>query len=195
MSETYSNKQRKIALGLYISIVVACLVTIGGIVYTIADLIMATGKMELFIGLNFGYQVAIVGALLAGLFFLIVYFFGLYKKGVNLILKNIFHKRYYNEKHAKRIGVRIAAGALMFSIFAIIIGLMFAVLYELFTSSPGNDTLPLATIFTTFSQGAIVLTIGIFLFIIIGLVFALNYLWYNGYYMILKLITDLEEEA
>ncbi|TFG06145.1 MAG: hypothetical protein EU539_08460 [Promethearchaeota archaeon] len=194
MSEVYTNKQKKIALALYLSIAISCLVTIGGIVYTISDLIMATGKMALFLGLNIGYQIAIIGALLAGLFFLIVYFFGLYKKGVQLILRNIFRKKYYNDKYAKRIGVRIAAGALMLSIFTIIIGLLFAVFYELFTGGSDGGTLPLSTIFVNFSQGAIVLTFGLFLFLIIGLIFALNYLWYNGYYMILKLITDLEEE-
>ncbi|MFX1453557.1 MAG: hypothetical protein ACFFCM_22190 [Promethearchaeota archaeon] len=194
MSESHSNQQKKIALAMYVSIAITSLITIGGIVYTIADLIMATGKMELFLSLNFGYQIAIIGALLAGLFFLIVYFYGLYKKGVNLILKTIFHKKYYNEKYAKRLGVRIAAGLLMFSIFAIIIGLVIAIFYDLIVGSPSGNNLPLSTVFANLSQGAMVLTVGIFLFIIIGLIFALNYLWYNGYYMILKLIMDLEED-
>jgi hypothetical protein len=192
MSETYTKKQKKIALIMYISIVIACLVCIAGIVYTIADLIMATGKLTYFLSLNVGYQIAVIGALFAGLFFLIVNFYGLYKKGINLILKNIFKKKIYDEKYKNRVAVKTAAGALMLSICAIIIGIVFALFYELF-STPGGSDSSLITLFAQFSQGQVVLFVGIFLFIIIGLVFFMNYLWYNGYYMILKLIEDLEE--
>ena len=188
----YTKTQRKIATVLYILVIIAALVTIGGTIYTIADLIMATGKMELFQALNIGYQVAIIGGLLAGLFFLLIFFYGLYKKGVNLILNNIFKKRIYNEKYKGRLTVRLAAGALMFSIFAIIIGILFAVLYDL-TMRPAGSEGTLSSAFENFSQGQVVLLIGLGLFVIIGLIFFLNYLWYNGYYMILKMITDLED--
>ena len=127
----YTNTQRKIATVLYILVIIAALVTIGGAIYTIADLIMATGKMELFQTLNLGYQVAIIGGLLAGLFFLLIFFYGLYKKGSILILNNIFKKKIYNDKYKGRLTVKLAAGALMFSIFAIIIGMLFAVFYDL----------------------------------------------------------------
>ena len=89
----YTKTQRKISTVLYILVIIAALVTIGGTIYTIADLIMATGKLELFQTLNLGYQVAIIGGLLAGLFFLLIFFYGLYKKGSTLILTNIFKKR------------------------------------------------------------------------------------------------------
>jgi len=191
----YSKKQKLVATIFYIAITITLIVIIAGIVYTIADIIMATGKMALFLDLNFGYQIAIIGTLLAGLFFLVVYFFGLYKKGRTLILKNIFRKKLFNEKYRNRIGVKIAAGALMFSIFAIIIGITTAILYDIFTSpSPGGERTTLTTIFAEISQGQIVLFIGMLMLLIIGLLFFLNYLWYNGYYLILRMIKDLEEE-
>jgi hypothetical protein len=190
----YSKKQKLVATIFYIAITITLIVIIAGIVYTIADIIMATGKMALFLGLNFGYQIAIIGTLLAGLFFLVVYFFGLYKKGRTLILKNIFRKKLFNEKYRNRIGVKIAAGALMFSIFSIIIGISTAVIYDLFTSPATGDRVTLTTIFAELSQGQIVLFIGLLMLIIIGLIFFLNYLWYNGYYLILRMIQDLEEE-
>ncbi len=195
MSEIYTQKQKKIALILYIAISITIIVIMAGIVYTIADIIMATGKMELFLSLNFGYQIAVIGTLFAGLFFLVVYFFGLYRKGVNVILKNIFRKKVYNDKYRNRTGVRIAAGALMVSIFSIILGIIVAIFYDVFTAPSNGDRTTLTTIFKELSQGQVVLFIGIIMLIIIGLVFALNYLWYNGYYTILRLIEDLEEES
>lgn len=195
MSENYTQKQKKIALILYIAITITIIVIIAGIVYTIADIIMETGKMELFLSLNFGYQIAVIGTLFAGLFFLVVYFFGLYRKGVNVILKNIFRKKVYNDKYRNRTGVRIAAGALMLSIFSIILGIIVAIFYDLFTAPSNGGRTTLTTVFKDLSQGQIVLFIGIIMLVIIGLVFALNYLWYNGYYTILRLIEDLEEES
>jgi len=194
MSEIqFSKKQKLVATIFYIAITITVIVIIAGIVYTIADLVMATGKMALFLSLNFGYQIAIIGTLLAGLFFLVVYFYGLYKKGRSLILKNIFRKKLFNDKYRNRIGVKIAAGALMFSIFAIIIGILTAVIYDLFTRPASGDRITLSTIFAEMSQGQVVLFIGMLMLLIIGLVFFLNYLWYNGYYLILRMIKDLEE--
>ncbi len=190
----FSKKQMLVATIFYIAITITVIVIIAGLVYTLADLIMETGKMALFLGLNFGYQIAIIGTLLAGLFFLIVYFFGLYKKGRTMILKNIFRKKLFNDKYRNRIGVKIAAGALMFSIFAIIIGILTAVIYDLFTRPASGDRVTLNTIFAELSQGQIVLFIGMLMLLIIGLLFFLNYLWYNGYYLILRMIKDLEEE-
>lgn len=194
MNEIHFSKQQKlVATIFYIAITIIIIVIIAGIVYTIADLIMATGKMALFLSLNFGYQVAIIGTLLAGLFFFVVYFYGLYKKGRTLILKNIFRKKQFNEKYRNRIGVKIAAGALMFSIFAIIIGILTAVIYDLFTRPASGDRITLSTLFAQMSQGQVVLFTGMLMLLVIGLVFFLNYLWYNGYYLILRLIKDLEE--
>lgn len=191
----FSKKQKTVATFFYIAITITIIVIIAGIVYTIADIIMATGKMAVFLSLNFGYQIAVIGTLLAGLFFLVVYFFGLYKKGRTLILRNIFRKKHYQDKYRNRIGVKLAAGALMFSIFAIIIGILTAIIYDLLTSpSPNGDRTTLSTLFAELSQGQIVLVIGMIMLLIIGLVFFLNYLWYNGYYLILRMIKDLEEE-
>ena len=75
------KKSRKIVASIfYILIVVASLVTLGGGVWSLADwLIGPTGKFETFLGLNLGYQIAIIGGFLAGLFFILVFFFGLFK--------------------------------------------------------------------------------------------------------------------
>jgi len=190
----FSKKQKLVATIFYIAISIVVIIIIAGLVYTLADIIMATGKMTLFLSLNFGYQIAVIGMLLAGLFFLVVYFYGLYKKGRNLILKNIFSKKYYHEKYKNRLGVKIAAGALMSSIFAIIIGTLFAVIYDLLTRPAGGDRLTLSTLLAQMSQGLAVLFLGVFALVIIGLIFALYYLGINGYFVILRMIKELEDD-
>ena len=186
----YTNIQKTVATIFYISIVVAFIITIGGTVYTIADLIMAEGKMELFQGLSFGFQIAIVGALLAGLFILIIFFYGLFKKGKKTLIKLIYKDRELEEQYKHRIGIKIVAGGLMLCIFAIIIGIIISIIYEIFVSS---SLYPFQLI-GNFSTGQIVLLFGFSIFIIIGLIFAFIFLWHNGYYVIVKIISDLEEE-
>ncbi|MHA1273009.1 MAG: hypothetical protein ACTSQP_16445 [Promethearchaeota archaeon] len=188
----YSRSQRTVATIFYIAIVIAFMITIGGAVYTIADFIMATGKMELFLSLNLGYQIAIVGSLLFGLFLLIILFYGLSKKGISNIERILFTKRKIDVKYVNKFGVKIITSLLLLSLFAIIIGVVFAIFQELLLGSSGSS-LSLATLTKNYTQGQLVLFTGILLFIIVGLAFALNYLWHHGYYLILKLLTDLED--
>lgn len=186
----YSNPQRLIASIFYILIVISCIITIGGTVATIADLIMAEGKMELFQGLSLGYQIAIIATLLAGLFFLLIIFYGLYKKGIKFLLRSIFKEREIPEEYRNRLGVKIVAGGLMVCIFAIILGLIFALAYEILLGT-FSQTFQFVG---GFSSGQVVLFIGIMLFMIIGLIFSFVFLWNNGYYVVIKTITRMEEE-
>jgi len=186
----YSNPQRLIASIFYILIVISCIITIGGTVATIADLIMAEGKMELFQGLSLGYQIAIIATLLAGLFVLLIIFYGLYKKGIKFLLRSIFKEREIPEEYRNRLGVKIVAGGLMICIFAIILGLIFALAYEILQGTFSQTY----QFVGAFSSGQVVLFIGIMLFMIIGLIFSFVFLWNNGYYVVIKTITRMEEE-
>ena len=80
MKSHYSSRQRAVGELYYIFIVAACIITIGGIVWSVADYLMPTGKLGAFLELNLGYQIAIIAGFLAGLFFLLIFFFGLFRK-------------------------------------------------------------------------------------------------------------------
>lgn len=182
----YSNYQKIIANIFYISIVIACLITIGGVVYTIADLIMAEGKLELFQGLNLGLQIAIIGTLFAGLFVLIVIGIGMSKKGRIFLLRTIFRERVLLSKYKNRISIQIITICLLVSVFAIILGIIVAFFYELFIGIS-------FTFLQDFSQGQLVLFIGLIIFMIVGLIIGFFYIWHNGYYLIVSMFFTLEK--
>ena len=188
MNDNYNFSKFQIIIGtiFYISLVIACLITIGGVVYTIADLIMASGKLELFQGINLGYQIAIIGALFAGLFVLIVIGIGLGKKGKGFFLKTIFRKKILHSKYKNRMSIKIITICLLLSIFSIIIGLIAAFLYDLIIGVSIPSTYNL-------SHGQITLFAGIMILIVIGLIIGLFYLWYNGYYLIISMFFTLEK--
>ncbi len=187
------NKNQKLISGIfYILIVIASLVTIGGVVWTFADIFIgATGKFELFNDLNLGYKIAIIGGLLAGLFFLLVFFYGLFKKTSKALMVFIYKKRELEEKYKNRTGVKIVAGGLLISIISIIIGLLFGPVCDLIVGDSGDS----GEFFTFLgSTGPWVLLVGSGLFLIIGAALFMIYFWKNGYYLILRLLGGLEKE-
>jgi len=186
------NKTQKVITGIfYILIVIASIVSIGGIVWTFADIFIGTtGKLVLFLGLNLGYQIAIIGGLLAGLFFLLVFFFGLFKKTSRSLMVFIYKKRELEEKYKNRTGIKIVAGGLLISIIAIILGFVLGPIWDILIGSGGSGSL-----FAFLSSGGPwVLVVGIGIFLIIGAALFMIYFWKNGYYLILRLLGGLEKE-
>lgn len=188
----YNKAQRTTATVFYVLTVASCLIIIGGAVYSLGDFITPTGKMEAFLALNLGYQIAIIGTFLAGLFFLLIFFFGLFKKGRKWILRIAFKVREVEEQYKNRINVKIVAGGLLLSIIAIIIGIVYAVIEEILLGSPSGS--PLSGLLSSFSIGNWVLFIGISLLSISFTGLFLIYFWKNGYIMILKIMGTLEKE-
>ncbi len=186
----YSKSQKIVAGIFYVMIVAGSLICFGGLIWTLADIFLgATGKFDLFLNLNLGYQIAIIGGLLAGLFFLMVFFFGLFKKTSRSLIKFIYKRRKLEDKYKNRIGVKIAAGGLLVSLIGIIIGVIFAIFWDLIDSGGSVSLITLLG-----STGPWVLVIGIGLFLAIGAALFMIYFWKNGYYVILKIMGALEKE-
>ncbi len=186
-----TSNQKIIATLFYIFIVIGCIVTIGGVVWTLADaFISPTEKWELFREINFGYQVAIIGGLLAGLFFLLVFFFGLFKKTSRSLINFIYKKRELEEKYKNRTDVKIAAGGLLISLLSIIVGVIYAIVLDLLTE-PSTDSFSLLNILI--STGPLVLFIGLGFLSLTGVALFVIYFWKNGYYLILKILGILEK--
>jgi len=190
--EEYSSRQRIGAEIFYILIVLACLVCLAGVIWSIADFISPTGKLQVFLDLSLGFQIAIVAGFLAGLFFLLIFFFGLFRKGLNSLLKIMFKKKEVEERFKNRLTVKIVAGGLLISVIAIIIGLVISVIYEIFIGPEGGS--PFATFLSELSTGNWILLAGIALFATAGIGLFMVYFWKNGYYVILKLMGSLESK-
>ncbi|MBA7629787.1 hypothetical protein ES703_37291 [subsurface metagenome] len=188
----YNKIQKGIAAIFYILIVIASIVTMFGVIWTLADIFIGTtGKFELFLDLNLGYQIAIIGGLLAGLFFLLIFFFGLFKKSTRSFIKFIYKKRELEEKYKNRTDVKIAAGGLLVSLIFIIIGIIFAIMQDVISVSSGESSTLMDLLGST---GPWVLFIGIGIFLLVGIALFMIYFWKNGYYILLRLIGAIEKE-
>jgi len=189
-NEIYPSNQRRVGDLFYIFIVSSCLICITGGIWSIIDFIQPTGKLESFLGLTIGYQIAIVAGVLAGLFFLLIFFFGLFKKGRKWVLHFIFNIREIEEKYKNRIDVKIAAGGLLISIMAIIIGVVISIIQDILL---GNESSPFSGLLASFQTGNWILFTGISLFAILAVTLFMIYFWKNGYFLILKVMGKLEK--
>jgi hypothetical protein len=187
----FNSKQRVIGELFYIFIVIACLITVAGCIWSLFDFVMPTGKFDIFLSLNLGYQIAIIAGFLAGLFFLLIFFFGLFKKGRKWVLVFIFRLNEIEEKYKNRLDVKIAAGGLLLSLMAIIIGIMIAIIQDILLGP--SSTSPFSGLLETFTSGNWILFTGVSAFAVLAVTLFLIYFWKNGYYLILKIMGVLEK--
>ena len=187
----FTSKQRAIGELFYIFIVIACLITVTGGIWSIFDYVMPTGKFDAFMLLNLGYQIAIIAGFSAGLFFLLIFFFGLFKKGRKWVLMFTFNLKEIEEKYKNRLDVKIAAGGLLLSLMAIIIGIMIAIIQDILGGS--SSTSPFSGLLASSSSGNWILFAGVSGFLVLAVSLFLIYFWKNGYYLILKIMGVLEK--
>jgi len=186
--EIYPSNQRVVGDIFYIFIVLACLTCITGGIWSLFDFIMPTGKLETFLAMSLGSQIAIIAGILAVLFFLLIFFFGLFKKGRKWVLHFIFNVREIEEKYKNRIEVKIAAGGLLISIMAIIVGVVISIIQDL-----GSSQSIFSTFLASFGTGNWILFAGVSLFAILAVTLFMIYFWKNGYYVILRVMGKLEK--
>ena len=148
----YSDRKKTVATGFYISLVVAWVITIAGAIYTIADILNPTGKLEAFLDFNIGYQIAIIGGFLAGLFFLLNFFIGFYKRGTGTILKVLYRKRELEEKYKNRLDIKIVAAGFLVCIVDSIVGISIALLWDTFSGAE-NPLFSIVEIIESFTNG------------------------------------------
>jgi len=189
----YTKRQKTIATIIYLAIVISCLIIIFGMIVTVANFIQPDGKWEAFTGGKIGTMIAIIGGALAGTFFLIFFFYSLAKKGVSAITRVVFKTRELDEKYKNRTSVKLFAGAIMLSIFAAIIGIVFTLVEEAIAGGTGTFSAFLTAIIDL-NMGLYIMLFGAAILVLMGLIFALDILWYNGYYIIIKMIGGLDSK-
>ena len=105
------------------------------------------------------------------------------------MLHFIFNVREIEDKYRNRVDVKIAAGGLLISIMAIIIGIVISLIQELGSS----ESSPFFLFLISSSTGNKILFSGIAVFAILAITLFMIYFWKNGYYVILRVMGKLEK--
>lgn len=190
--DKYLKRQITIGKIFFVFLTISIILCIGGAVYTLADIFIPTGKLEEFLALGFGLQIAVLGSLFAGLFFLLVAFYALYKKGNKKILKILFkEKKQILDKYRGKVGVKVIVFGVLISICFVIVGILYSLLEVLLLS--GGEFQGLIAFLDSLTGGQRILLIGLVSLSLIVLIILFKYFIDHGYYLILKLLYNIEE--
>jgi hypothetical protein len=151
-----------------------------GIVWFIKDLI-STDVWTEFKGSSIQTIIFVIGIILIGIFFMFIFLFVLYKRGIHSISDALFKKkpsRQLKEGEEYLAAKIITAGALL-SIFVIFVGLLIASIQWMIAGF-GTDISDFWDSFAEFKGGYRVLIVSALILVLDGLIFGFIYVWMNG---------------
>jgi hypothetical protein len=188
----YDDKQEKIGILIYLALVGGWFITIIGSIWTLVDIFNPVQGVQAFFTQNIGYLLAGIFGFLFFVFLLLVFFVGFYRRGRKRILKILYTKKELSDQYRDRLGIKIVAGGFIISILGVISAILIAIILN--ASSGSEDSILRALIsIITLSTGTFILSIGILVFIIIGVILFLTYTIRNGFYFIAHIIYKMSE--
>ncbi len=173
------------AIGIFVSTV--------GLFWAIGD-IFSTSKWKEFLNLSIQTQIFIVGLILLGLFFLVLFLVVFYKRGSRNLQRNLFKvdKELKKSKdEAYLLAKYIAAGTLI-AVFLVFTGLIIALIEFLFGHITSTN---IPDFFTTLTGGSITLIIGLILLLFDGLIYSMIFIWENGHNWVIESILLYNERV
>lgn len=161
---TFSEQEVRIGHTLYIILAIFIIAACAGLVWAIFDAVYLPGLYSVFVSDNVGIKILIIGIAAFLLFFLLITFFSLRRKGTHVVTKAVFAtKRLYEHLKVSPLAKFTTAGLiiaiLIFGAGAIIFVIQLIGTYT--TVAPDTDTANFVQIFSYFSGGEIFLVISI----------------------------------
>jgi len=185
--DEYSTWDIRIAKIIYYGIILASVITILGIWLTI----LGTGIMNEILSLGPGFVALIIIGIIAGHLFLLVLFYTLFRGGILKLCRRLFKDRVLAKKYEDYTTLRLLIAVTLIVIYMFLITLIVYIIPSFLWNLVANTWLYMVT---NFNPGEWVLTVGIFMFVIILLVYLGFVLWNHGVYAVLKRVKRIEEE-
>lgn len=163
------------------------------LVWAIGDLFSET-KFEDFLAISLQSQLFIVGIILMGIFFLVLFLVVFYRRGRRNLHKSLFKeipKEEISQEETYQIAKYIAAGALI-AVFLVFTGLIIALIEFLFGNFFNENT---PDFFKNLTGGTISLIVGFIVLLFDGLVYSMVYIWQNGHRWVIHSILLYNEKA
>ncbi|MBY9005518.1 MAG: hypothetical protein KGD63_02045 [Candidatus Lokiarchaeota archaeon] len=188
--DAYSTWDIRIAKWFLYSIIISSAILVLGTWGWILDTLIKTGKLDLFTNLHIGLQIAIIAAAITGHFLLLVLFYTLFRGGILKICRVVFKDKKVAKKWEDFATLRWLIGVT-------VVGTLFTIFFILVGTIPGFGRAIgqfFVFMFAHLDLWRLIFDFGVFLFMIIGIVFLLFFFWNHGVYYVLKNIKQIEEE-
>jgi hypothetical protein len=185
--DEYSTWDIRIAKIIYYGIILSSVITILGIWLTI----LGTGIMNEVLTHGPLIVALVIIGIIAGHLFLLVLFYTLFRGGILKLCRRLFKDRVLAKKYEDYTTLRLLIAVTLIVIYMFLITLIVYILPSFFWNLVADLWLYMIT---HFNPGEWVLAVGIFMFIIILLVYIGFVLWNHGVYAVLKRVKRIEEE-
>jgi hypothetical protein len=201
----FTETEMKTGRVLYYILVGCIIFTIGGLAWTIGDMISPTGKLADFLAANAGTKTIIIGIACFILIFLLIFFYGMHRKGSKAIARSLFGaKKLYRDMKVNKLA-QFTSGGLMVSILVFAVGFLWLVIQIIvWYVTISKSAPPTATGLTQSTQvtfwflqsitgGELVLTIGILAVGFVCLAIGIAWLWNAGNIFFARTLVKLEK--
>ncbi|MHA2008772.1 MAG: hypothetical protein ACXABO_20345 [Promethearchaeota archaeon] len=189
--DAYSTWDIRFAKVIYYGFILASVILVLGIWTLILTVIIPTGLLEFFQGLELGYQIAIIAGAITGHLFLLVLFYTLFRGGMVRLCQTLFKDRLVAKKWEDYYGLRMLVGVSLIGLYITILSLLFGLIPTVFFNTIGDLFLWL---FHWDQAKYWILWLGIIILIVVGIVFVGLALWNRGVFWVLSHVKEIEEE-
>ncbi|MHA1822087.1 MAG: hypothetical protein ACTSVC_16555, partial [Promethearchaeota archaeon] len=137
----FTRNQNIVGLIFYLIMIISSIVAVFGIIWSIGDAIMPTGKWDAFLTYPFGWKFSIVGGLASLLFYLLLLGFLFLQKGRTTLKKMLFVKRVIDKEIPKNKVAQVLTIGILAGIIAIIVGMVISLVMYLISMSQGSTSI------------------------------------------------------
>ncbi len=188
--QLYKDITVKTILGIYVT---GLFVTIVGVIWAIKDA-FTTGAWEAFQDLAIQTKLFVMGLVLVIGFFLVLFLVVLYKRGKTSLAEKLFKEIPELDKKDKEeymLAKFITVGGLL-SFFLIFLGFVINIISLIFSN---NDDEGFFSFMANWPGGPRILIAGILILFMNALLYALIYIWQNGYHIIVNKILKYNKKV
>ncbi len=194
IEQTYTAAQNNIATGIYATYYILIVSCIFGIIWSVFDAIMPTGKWTIFLSYSLGTQVVIISSFSTLFFVLLIISILMLKSGMKTALLILYRPKKSTPKQSGEIikSAKIAASGILISLFLIIFAIVVWVISIIFDLSIGRDFGNIFEALGTLSGGLFLTSVSILCIIFISLFLLFIYIFNNGYDLLANRISSAQ---
>lgn len=142
-------------------------------------------------------QLFIIGLILIGLFFLLIFLYVLYKRGIRSFAGTLFKEKPEKElrKEEEYLPAKIITIFGLLSVFSIVVGLIIASIQTLIGTSNPQTGIDFIDVIFILSGGVRILILSVALILIDGLIYGFAYIWLNGQWVVVNKILLINQKV
>ena len=189
--DVYSAWDIRYARFIFYGFILATVIVVLGVWGVILQVLFQGGAWDAWVGLDLGFQVAIIAGAITGHLFLLVLFYTLFRGGMVRFCQILFKDRLVASKWQDYYGLRMLIGVALIGLYVTIISVIIGLLPSAFLDVVKKVW---KWMVDKFELGYWIMWVGLLVFIFMALVFIGLMIWNRGVFWVLSHVKEIDEE-